>query len=201
MLLGSSRTNHSRNLRNVAIAMALVAITGCAAILSKTNDKPIESDPGSRSFGAVIDDQTIETTATVNIRKADPGLEKANINVTSYNGIVLLSGQAPSEELRVLAAQTAASVKNVRLVHNETLVADKISFAAHSADTLITSKVKSRLLTAKGIKDSRVKVVTENGTVFLMGLVTQAEADIAASTAQDTGGVQKVVRLFEYVDG
>ncbi|HEY3699058.1 MAG TPA: BON domain-containing protein [Spongiibacteraceae bacterium] len=187
--------------RAAAPIVAAIALTGCTAILSETNDKPIESDPGSRSFGNVIDDQSIETTATVNIRKTDPNLEHANVVVTSYNGIVLLCGQVPNAELRNTAAQAAALVKNVRAVHNELTVGENTGFAARSSDTLITTKIKSRLLTAANIKDSRVKVVTENGSVFLMGLVTRAEGDIAGKIAQDTGGVQKVVRLFEYVDG
>lgn len=187
--------------RMAAPIVAAFILNGCTAILSETNDKPIESDPGSRSLGGVIDDQSIETTATVNIRKTDPNLEHANVVVTSYNGIVLLCGQVPNEELRNTAAQTAALVKNVRAVHNELTVGENTGFAARSSDTLITTKIKSKLLAAANIKDSRVKVVTENGGVFLMGLVTRAEGDIAGKIAQDTGGVQKVVRLFEYVDG
>lgn len=179
---------------------ALLLLGGCTTILTETNDKPIESDPGRRSFGSVIDDQTIETTATVNIRKTDPGLEHANVVVTSYNGVVLLCGQVPSEELRSAAAQTAALVKNVRQVHNHLTVGESTGFAVRSADTLITTKVKAKLLTAANIKDSRVKVVTENGTVFLLGLVTHAEGNIASNVAQNTDGAQKVVLLFEYVD-
>lgn len=182
-----------------AFAIALV-LGGCTAVLTETNDKPIEEDPGRRSFGSIIDDQSIETTATVNIRKTDPGLEHANVVVTSYNGIVLLSGQVPSEELRNAAAQTTALVKNVRQVHNYLTVGSNTGFAARSADTLITTKVKSKLLTAANIKDSRVKVVTENGIIFLLGLVTHAEGDIAGNIAQNTDGVQKVVLLFEFVD-
>lgn len=185
-----------------AIASLIIAMTfaGCTAILSGTNDKPIEDDPGRRSFGATIDDQSIEATASVNIRKTAAELEEANIVVTSYNGIVLLCGQVPNEELRNVAAQTAARVKNVRAVHNELTVGENMGFAVHSSDTLLTTKVKSKLLAAANIKDSRVKVITENGTVFLMGLVTRTEGDIAGREAQDTGGVQKVVRLFEYID-
>lgn len=180
--------------------VTVFTLTGCTAILTETNDKPIESDPGRRSFGSVIDDQSIETTATVNIRKTDPDLEHANIVVTSYNGIVLLSGQVPNEELRNTAAQTAALLKNVRQVHNHLVVGANSGFAARSADTLITTKLKAKLLTAANIKDSRVKVVTENGDVFLLGLVTHAEGSIAGNVAQNTDGVQKVVLLFEYVD-
>lgn len=184
-----------------ALLATLIGVGGCTTIISETTDKPIESDPGSRTFGAVIDDQSIETTVGVNIRKADPNLDLAHLTVTSYNGVVLLTGQVINAELRALAAKTAAAVKNVRLVRNELEIGANSGLAARSTDTLLTTKVKSKLLAAKNIKDSRVKVVTENGVVFLMGLVTHAEADIASSVAQDTGGVQKVVRLFEYVDG
>lgn len=180
---------------------AALTLGGCTAILNETNDKPIAEDPGSRSFGSVIDDQSIETTATVNIRKTDPGLEHANVVVTSYNGIVLLSGQAPSEELRNAAAQTAALVKKVRQVHNQLTVGENTGFAVRSSDALLTTKIKTKLLAAANIKDSRVKVVTENGSVFLLGLVTHAEGDIASKVVQNTDGVQKVVLLFEYVDG
>ncbi len=182
------------------LPLIAVLLGGCASILTETNDKPIESDPGSRSFGSVIDDQTIETTATVNIRKTDPGLEHANVVVTSYNGVVLLSGQVPSEELRNAAAQTAALVKNVRRVYNELTIGENTGFAARSSDALITAKIKAKLLTAANIKDSRVTVVTENGSVFMLGLVTHAEGGIAGNIAQNTEGVQKVVLLFEYID-
>jgi osmotically-inducible protein OsmY len=195
---------HKRQLNQFSKAIVLaatVAIAGCTTILSETTDKPIESDPGSRTFGAVIDDQSIETTATVNIRKTDPQLDLAHIVVTSYNGVVLLTGQVLNDELRTRAAQTVAAVKNVRVVRNELVVGENTGFAARSSDTLLTTKIKSKLLAAKNIKDSRVKVITENGAVFLMGLVTHAEADIASTIAQETDGVQKVVRLFEYVDG
>lgn len=184
----------------IALLLGALSLSGCTAILTETNDKPIEEDPGRRSLGSIIDDQSIETTATVNIRKTDPGLEHANVVVTSYNGIVLLSGQVPSEELRNGAAQTTALVKNVRQVHNYLTVGNVTSFAARSSDTLITTKLKAKLLTAANIKDSRVKVITENGEVFLLGLVTHEEGNIAGNVAQNTDGVQKVVMLFEFVD-
>ncbi|MFT3928689.1 MAG: BON domain-containing protein [Spongiibacteraceae bacterium] len=184
-----------------ALPLALTPLLGgCTAVLTETNDKPIEEDPGRRSLGSIIDDQSIETTATVNVRKTDPGLEHANVVITSYNGIVLLCGQVPSEELRNAAAQTVALVKNVRQVHNYLTIGDNTGFVVRSSDALLTSKVKAKLLTAANIKDSRVKVITENGEVFLLGLVTHAEGNIAGNVAQNTDGVQKVVLLFEFVD-
>lgn len=178
---------------------AALLLGGCTAILTGTSDEPIKSDPGSRTFGSVIDDQTIETTATVNIRKTDPDLEHANVVVTSYNGVVLLSGQVPTEEARNAAAQTTALIKGVRRVYNELKIGDNTGFSVRSSDALITTKIKAKLLTAANIKDSRVRVVTEDGTVFMLGLVTRVEGKIAGKVAQNTDGVQKVVLLFEYI--
>jgi osmotically-inducible protein OsmY len=188
-------------LREFAIVALTLSAGGCSTFTHENNDQPVQEDAGRRSLGSVIDDQSIELTASTNINRADPALDDANVVVVSYNGNALLVGQAPTEELRVRAAEIAAKVKSVKSVRNELTVGPNASFAAHSADTLITTKVKSKLLTAANIKDSRVKVITENGAVFLMGLVTRSEADIAAKAAQDTGGVQKVVLLFEYVEG
>ncbi len=197
----AQRGVHLQQCLNIALLATAIGISGCTSVISETTDKPLESDPGSRSFGAAIDDQTIETTATVNIRKTDSALDSAHVVVVSYNGVVLLAGQVPNSELRTRAAQVAAAVKNVRVVRNELVVGANAGFAAGSSDALITTKIKSKLLAAKNIKDSRVRVVTENGVVFLLGLVTHAEATIASGVAQETAGVQKVVLLFEYVDG
>jgi osmotically-inducible protein OsmY len=183
-----------------AVLTALVLLSGCTSIISESSDKPIESDPGSRTFGAVIDDHTIETTVGVNIRKADPALDTAHVVVVSYNGIVLLAGQVPTDEMRQLAADVASRVKNVKSVYNELSVGPNASVAARANDALLTTKIKSRLLGTAHIKDSRVEVTTEYGAVYLQGIVTRTEADIATDAAQNTDGVQKVVRLFEYID-
>jgi osmotically-inducible protein OsmY len=187
--------------RQLALASLMIFMAGCTSVISATTDKPITSDPSTRTMGSLIDDETIETKTVVNIRKANPGLEHAHLVAVSYNGVLLLAGQAPTAELRMLAAQTAAMVQNVRRVHNELTVGAPTGFASRSSDSLITSKVKSKLLARKDVPGSRIKVVTENGAVYLLGLVTRSQADAAAEAAQTTGGVQKVVRIFEYIDG
>lgn len=175
-----------------------VTLTACSSFISATSDGPIEDPPGERSLGAAIDDQIIETKALVNIRAAAQELENANINVVSYNGIVLLTGQVPSEQARQQAASTAANIKRVRRVHNELTVSGKTSMLVRSNDSWITTKVKSRLALEESIDSSNIKVVTENGVVFLMGIVNQQVADATAEIVRQTGGVQKVVRVFEY---
>ena len=175
-------------------------LTGCSNIVGATTDKPIEPDNASRSYGAAIDDEVIETTALVNIRKTHPALANAHLVVVSYNGVLLLAGQVPSEETRQLAGQAASHVQNVKRVHNELSVGANTELLIRTSDSGITTKIKSKLLTHKEGKSGKVKVVTENGVVYLMGVVTRSQADLASVLAQQTGGVQRVVRLFEYVD-
>ncbi len=186
-------------MRNPTLCLAIVlSLSGCTQILTATSDSPIQEDPGSRSLGSYIDDEIIETKATVNIRKTRPEFESAHFTVTSHNGILLLTGQVANPALKEEAAQVANKLKKVRKVHNELSIGDTISMLARSNDSWLSTKVKSRLSLHEQLDASRIKVVTENGVVYLMGLVSKSESDIAAGVASETRGVQKVVRVFEY---
>lgn len=184
----------------LSLLVCIVTLQGCSKIISAVRTEPFENNESKRTFGTMIDDQWVETKVLVNLDKADPGLAQAHIVVYSYHGIVLLAGQVSSEELRQLAANTAAKVKHVKRVHNELTVSGKTSMVIRSNDSWITTKIKSRMLADSSIKGSRIKVVTENGIVYLMGVVTKEEADRAANLARKTSGVQKVVRIFEYTN-
>lgn len=188
-----------RAIATLFLIAALAFLQSCSSIISATKSEPIKEDPDERSFGAYFDDEWIETKALVNIDKAHPDLAQAHIIVVSYNGVVLLAGQAPSEQLRELAANTVAKIKKVRRVHNELTLAGNTSMMARSNDGWITTKVKSKLLANSEISGSSIKVVTENGVVYLMGLVTREAADKATQVTRETAGVQKVVRIFEYI--
>ncbi|MET0377636.1 MAG: BON domain-containing protein [Spongiibacteraceae bacterium] len=170
--------------------LVLGGLSGCA-----TNS----TDARSRSLGTKIDDQVIEHKVDDDIQHANVRMREAHIDVTSFNGAVLLVGQIQDEELRQLAAQTAANVPNVRRVYNELTVGPDNGFAAHASDALITSKVKSQLWAQESIKDGSMVVLTEAGVVYLMGIVSREQADLAAQVAQNIAGVQKVVRLFEVI--
>lgn len=184
----------------IALAVAALQLGGCSNIIGATTDKPIEPDRASRSYGAAVDDQVIETTTLVNVRKSHPALENAHLVVVSYNGVLLLAGQVPNEEARHLAGQAASRVQNVKRVHNELTVGPNTELLVRTSDSGITTKIKSKLLTHKEAKSGKTKVVTENGVVYLLGIVTRSQADLVSVLAQQTGGVQRVVRLFEYVD-
>jgi osmotically-inducible protein OsmY len=147
-----------------------------------------------------VEDQSIELKG-MDVVYSDPDLyNNAHVSVTSYNAIVLLSGQAPTEELRSRAEGLVRDLPKVRVVHNELTIAAPSSLATRTADSWITTKVKSRMLAEKGFDPSRVKVVTENGTVFLMGIVYRREAEEAVAITRQADGVQRVVKLFEYLD-
>lgn len=180
------------------LAIALMVSAACSQIITATTDQAIVEDPGSRSLGSYLDDEIIETKALVNIRKSNPGLESARVTVTSHNGIVLLTGNTPNHSLRIVAGEVANNIKKVRKVHNELVSGGDVSMLARSNDTWISTKVKSRLSLNDKLDASKIKVVTENGVVYLMGLVSKAESDTAATITSETGGVQKVVRVFEY---
>lgn len=183
-------------------AMTLcLALSGCSSVLTATRDKPIDDDRGTRTLGSKIDDSLIETKVAVNVAKASPDLDQgSHIVVTSYNGVVLLAGQTPRADLKAMAEQAAASVQRVKKVENELQVIQPSSLLARSNDAVLTTKIKTQMFADNTIPGSRIKVVTENGIVYLLGLVTQQEATRATNLVQGVSGVQKIVKLFEYID-
>ena len=153
-----------------------------------------------RTTGTFVDDGIIELKA-YDVLRTDKNLWKqSHINVTSFNNIVLLTGETPSETMRKRVADRVEGVRKVRRVHNEITVAAPSAGLSRSSDTWITGKVKTKLLASKEAEAARIKVVTESGTVYLMGLVTRAEADVATDLSRRVSGVQRVVKLFEYLD-
>lgn len=157
---------------------------------------------GGRSIGNKIDDQFIAPAATTAIKEAHEGLNRPTsvISLTSYNGIVLLVGQTPTTELKQLATTAAQRVDGVKKVHNELTVEEPLTGLIRSNDALLTTKVKARLVGDSNVPSSRVKVITENGVVYLLGLVDHNQAEYITDAVKHVGGVQKIIRLFEYVD-
>jgi osmotically-inducible protein OsmY len=151
-----------------------------------------------RTAGAYVDDEAIEIKAERNI---DEELgDKIHVNVTSYNRNVLITGEAIDEATKAKAESIAKSVANVRGVTNELAISAASSRMERNNDAYITTKVKARMLTEHRFPVNYVKVVTEDSVVYLMGIVTHKEADDAVEIARGTDGVQKVVKVFEYLD-
>lgn len=187
-------------MRFFTVFLMMAMLMACAPVMDATTDGPIRQNPGKRSFGSLLDDENIENVVEVNIKKVSPKMRTGHINVVSYNGVVLLVGQVPSEALRRDAAAAASRVKEVRQVQNALTVGPNISGSARMYDSWLTTKVKTKYAFNNDVNGQRIKVVTENGVVYLMGMVTQREADRAAQVAQKTDGAQRIVKAFEYIE-
>jgi osmotically-inducible protein OsmY len=180
----------------------LFFLNSCATVISATTgDEGIQEDRGRRSMGAVVDDNSIETTIKVNLNAADEQLKKAHINVVSFNGTVLMVGQVPSQEMKNLATRVArTSSSRVKEVYNELEVAGTTTFLSRSNDAWLTAKIKTLMLADSEVSGLRTKVISENGVVYLMGLVSQEDANKTVNLVSNTKGVTKVVRAFEYIN-
>ncbi len=179
-----------------------LTFTGCASVISTLNgNDSIQEDQGRRTTGSRIDDGSIETMVKVNLNAADDALRDSNIDVVSFNQTVLLVGQVPTQELKNLATRVATtSNSRVKKVYNELEVAGDTSFLSRTNDIWLSTKLKSLMLVDDDVEGLRTKVVTENGVVYLMGLLTREEADQAVDLVSRSSGVVKVVRAFEYID-
>lgn len=181
----------------LTLAALAPALTGCfpAAVVGVSAGALLIAD--RRISETYLADEAIEVRANNRINEFFGSA--THVNVTSYNRGVLLSGECLSQEDKARIEQIVAGVPNVRTVYNQLLIAQASSMGGRSNDSFVTSKVKGRFLDNGQFAPNHVKVVTEWGTVFLLGLVTQKEADAAVEIARTTGGVLKVVRLFDII--
>ncbi len=186
--------------RLTLLLVCAITLSACTSAINAITSEPIQPDPGETSIGTDIDDWQMDTLIGVNIKKASPELASSHINVSTYNKVVLLTGEVASKELRTLAGTTARNYKGVRQVYNELKLQGSSSLLSRTNDSWLTTKVKSKLLANKEITSGEIEVITESGIVYLMGIVTHADADRVATVASHTRGVIKVVRVFEYLD-
>ena len=188
-------------LSGLTVTLLLQGCTGAVIVGGATTGVAAVHD--RRTTGTFLEDQNIELKASSALSK-DKGIsDTSHINITSYNQVVLLTGETPSESLRTRAEELVRNIPKVRRVQNEITIASPSSMSSRASDTWLTSKVKTSLFKVKGIKGfdpTRVKVVTENGSVFLMGLLKRNEADAVIEVVRKVGGVQRVVKVFEYID-
>jgi osmotically-inducible protein OsmY len=130
----------------------------------------------------------------------DRELASSHVNVTSFKQIVLLTGQTPYASARAMIEKIARQAPNVRRIYNEIIIANPSSAWQRTQDTGITSNVRTHMLTKKGLESGAIRIVTENGIVYLMGDVTHPQSDLAVTVARQVPGVQKVVKVFQYID-
>jgi osmotically-inducible protein OsmY len=190
-------------LSGLSILLLVTLLQGCAGAVVGGAAAGASVAHDRRSAGTVVDDEIIELKAREKLFSDKELFEQTHISVTSYNNILLLSGETPTDALRSRAFSLVSGIPKVRKVHNELVLAAPSSLLTRSSDTWITTKVKTNLFNIKNIEDfdpTRVKVVTENGTVFLLGIVTRQEAEAVVNTSRTVKGVQRVVKLFEYLN-
>jgi len=186
-----------------ALLLATALLQGCASAVVGGAATGAAVAHDRRSAGTFVDDEIIEVKAVQKLFSDKEIFDNTHINVTSYNNIVLLSGEAPTDSLKNKATSIVAPIAKVRKIHNEIVIAAPSSMLTRSSDTWITAKVKTNLFQVKNAPDfdpTRIKVVTENGSVFLMGIVHRNEADIVINATRSVSGVQRVVKLFEYIN-
>jgi osmotically-inducible protein OsmY len=181
------------------IAAAVLAgnLAGCVPVVAGGAAAGGLMAADRRTSGAYIDDQAIELKASKQIN--DTLDTRVHTDVTSYNRNVLLTGEAYDEAAKQKAESVVKGIENVRSVTNEMIIGPQSSVSSRSNDAYLTSKVKARMVSENKFPANYVKVITENGVVYLMGMVTRQEADDAVEIVRNTEGVDKVVKVFEYV--
>ena len=189
----------ARRLRGLALGLtACAALGACAPLLmggALVGGAMVATD--RRTSGTIVEDEGIELKAGSRIREALG--DRGNVSVTSYNRIVLLTGDVPEAADKATVERVVTGIENVQSAVNEIVVGLARSFVSRSKDGFITSKVKASFIDAKDVFSNSIKVVTSHQTVYLMGRVTEREAHRAAEIARGVGGVQKVVRVFEII--
>lgn len=180
-----------------ALALCAALLQGCVPlVIGGAGAAAYSSLEDRRTTGTQIEDESIEVRASNRI--SDRFGSTVHVNVTSYNRIALLTGEVPDEQTKAAVEKIVRAVPNVRDVTNDLQVAGISSMVSRGNDSYLTSKVRGRLLDTKRVSNAHLKVVSEAGVVYLMGVVTEQEADEAVEIVRNTGGVRKVVKVFEY---
>jgi osmotically-inducible protein OsmY len=192
------KTRLTSTLSKAVLCGALLAsLSGCVEMMVGSAVMGAVATADRRTLGAQTEDKAIAVKAEIRVAKlvGDAG----HVNVTSYNRKVLLTGEVRDEAMKSAVEREVKGIDNVLLVSNELEIAGPASYTSRSSDALITGKVKASLVDKKTVSAVSFKVVTERGNVYLMGIVTQREGNIAAQVAQGVSGVQRVVKIFEYI--
>ncbi len=185
--------------KSLIVLACIGALQGCtiAAVVAVVSGASVVSD--NRTLGKQIDDQRIEVFAHNELTKIEEISDNTNLQVVSVNGSVLVVGQALNTRLRDLSIKTVSNINGVLKVHNQIRIGNLVSTTTKSNDLWLTSKVKAALLANKDVESTDVKVVTENGEVFLMGLLAENQASIIVNVTRNISGVNRVYKMFEYM--
>lgn len=185
--------------KKLGVIALLILLQGCSAAIVAGTAGAVTSASDRRTLGTQIDDNNIEIKATLALKSDEKLAKFSNVIVVSLNGNVLLIGQTPTTEMRAKAAKLVEPVLGVKRIHNQIRIGNITGISTKTHDTWLTSKVKTQLIAEETLSANDIKVVTENGEVFLMGIVTETEANKATEIARHVSGVEKVIKVFEYL--
>lgn len=182
----------------LAVAALAISLAGCTSLIANaTGPEPLGAQQGKRTLSMRIEDKAIEQTAGVNIYKTNPKFRDANVNVVSFYGSVLLAGQVPTAEMKAQAEKVVWDIAEVKRIHNELTVGDSSYYQERMSDGRISTLVRSRLTMQDSFPSSRAKIFTVGGTVYLMGKLTAAEAELAVTRIKEVTGVKRIVKLVD----
>jgi osmotically-inducible protein OsmY len=184
----------------IALTISAFFLIGCTTVVNTFTTEPFEPDPTKKGIISNLNDKKMSTYIGVNLKKASPELNDAHINVTTVNSVVLLAGEVPNNEMKLLAGKVARAFTGVRKVHNELQVRGNTSLVSRTNDKILATQIKSKLIFEEQVSASQITVLAEDGVIFLMGVTSKTNGDLAANIASSNSGVRKVVKVFEYVD-
>lgn len=189
------------NIKHTVLVGIMLYGSACTTILTETSGpQGIQEDRYLRTAGTIVEDESIETKVTVNMRSQQEQFRDSSFDVVSHNGVVLLIGQVQSEDLKQQATRIASEASvHVRRVHNEMEISGPRSLLSRSNDTWLATKVRTQLAASDQINSNRMRVIANNGTVYLMGIVDSTEGERASNLARSVGGVLRVVNVFELI--
>jgi len=191
--------SNTKPIKFLAVLVILSTLQSCAVatVVAITAGASMATD--RRSIGNQIDDQSIEVEAYNEITKNKALNDNSNLHIISVNGSVLIVGQAPTTHLKDQALKIINSIKGVVRIHDQIRIGNTTAVTTQTNDVWLTSKVKTALFSSDGVNGKNIKVVTENGEVFLMGIVSKKEADTAVNITRNISGVSRVFKAFEYL--
>ncbi|MEG0195865.1 BON domain-containing protein [Acinetobacter sp.] len=186
------------------IAMTLLCVaslSGCASFISSgTGSAPVGTESGARSLGQVFIDSSIERTAKINLYKLDSRFKQSRVNIESFHGNVLLTGQVPDAHLKQLAEDNLRAMTDVKTVHNYITVGNQIGYSSIMQDTTVTANTRGLIMKAVVVSDSKVRIHTEDGILYVMGRLNQAEINDLNQVLQQVGNVTKIITLIDNVE-
>jgi osmotically-inducible protein OsmY len=182
----------------ISMLSATLLVSGCSSfIAANSGSEAVGIAASDRTWGQIFTDNSIEKTASINLYKLDPRFKLSRVNITCFHGVVLLTGQVPDVNLKRLATDNVKAMADVKAVQNYLTVGDEIGYDQIIQDGITTANVRKNFMLLNGFKDSRVKVVTENNVVYLMGKLPKSDVDWLVSTLQRTPNIARIVTLID----